>query len=82
MYNNLLCIDYEYSNEKTDAPVPLLCYNRGGLIVPKLCLLPYIRLVIDKAMQYATSEGIISMVVISQIRMNIIMVQMYYGAIE
>ena len=45
-------------DENTNAPPSLLCCDRGGLVVPKLCLLPYIRLVIGKVMQYATSEGI------------------------
>lgn len=44
--------------EKADAPPALVCRDRGGLIVPKLCLLPYIRHVIHSVMQFATCEGI------------------------
>jgi hypothetical protein len=44
--------------EKADAPAALLSRDRGGLIVPKLNLLPYIRQVIEGVMQFATSDGI------------------------
>lgn len=46
------------NDEKIHAPPSLLCRDRGGLIIPKLCLLPYIRQILDSVMQFATYDGI------------------------
>ena len=54
-YRTIVCALKMNGDEKTNAPASLLCCDKGGLVVPKLCLLPYIRLVIGKVMQYATS---------------------------
>lgn len=57
-HSKIICALRMTSNEKANAPPSLLCRDRGGLVVPKMCLLPYIRLVITTVMQFATSDGI------------------------